>query len=165
VSERTYYGLLFRLGGQLGWLLWFSNDVDGLDLVDGRFPVFPSATALADAARHRGIEIAVEEPNLHDLDMIASWLSRPRYDSLDAGTFLAGWNFFADVASSLERPLDDRTDPYLKLYEKLFLWGGPAWVTRRDEQGHATWTPEEVALLVDLLGRGLEMFSTRMTRV
>lgn len=165
MAARTYYELLFRLGGRLGWLLWFSDHVDAVDVLDGRFRVFATAPALADDARLRGIEIVAEEPILHDLDMIASWLARPQADSIDPAEFLAGWNLFADVASSLGRLLEDRTIPYRVLYDKLFLWGGPAWVTGREHREQAVWTPEEVVLLADVLGRGLGIFTARMVAV
>jgi hypothetical protein len=163
VSERKYYGLIYRHRGQFGWLLWFSNDHDGLDVVDGSFPVFASAESLAASARSRGIEIVVEEGSVYDLDAITGWLARPRGESVDPKGFLDGWNLFGDVASSLQQSLKDDTPPHQELYDKLFHWGGPDWVTGRDPIDSPEWAPEEVALLAGVLDRGLEMLVARLT--
>jgi hypothetical protein len=159
-GDRKYYPFVFRLDGRVRWLLYYSNEPDGFDLLAGHFRLFESLDALKANLRARRIDLEEEqeEATLFDLDGLAAWLARPSSATLDASALLNAWNVFTDAAASVGENLPDRGDDKDRLYDRLFHFGGPAWHTGRQEGVVGSWTPEEVARLTQVLGRGLDVF-------
>jgi hypothetical protein len=163
MSARRHYRLLYRLDGSYGWLLWFSNDVDGLYVENDRFPSFDSAESLTAYATARGIGVETEEPTLHDLDAVSQWLLRPSAITIDSANLLVAWNLAQDAAVSLGLSLANRDGVADAAYEKLFRRGGPQWTDHPESPDlTADWTPEEIQRLAEVLGRGLDILRSRI---
>lgn len=160
VGDRKYYPFAYRLDGRVRWLLYYSNEPDGFDLLDGHFRSFESLDALNVDLRDRRIDLEEdhEDAALFDFDGVAAWLARPRSATVDASALLDAWNAFSDTAASVGETLADRGDAEDSLYDRLFHYGGPPWHTGRQEGDVGDWAPEEVQLLAQVLGRGLGLF-------
>ena len=163
MGHRSYYGLLYRLDGSYRWLIWYSDEVDGLYVEDGRFPSFGSAEALMEYARARGLTIDTVEASVHDVDAVVQWLSRPSARAVDSAEFLAVWSLAQDAAAALGLNLADRDEVADRAYEKLFRRGGPQWIGHADDpELTADLTPEEIQRLAQVLGRGLDLLRGRI---
>ena len=158
--DRVYYRLLYRLHGSDRFLLWYSDDHDGVETVADGVPSFRTEADLRAFADARRLPVSGEEPVLHDLDLVAAWLADPRGETIRCGEFLAAWNLFGDVARSSPAAAagfgahDERLGG---LYEKLF-WGSnlPA-VTPVGERFVPEWSRDEVADLRRVLQEGLDV--------
>jgi hypothetical protein len=157
-TPRMYYRLWYRLDGADSYLIWYSNDHDGVVIdPDGTVPSFHSFTQLyAYAAAHQ-IEIVKEEPLLHDLDHLAAWLVTP-FTDIDCDVFLAAWNLFGDISLSVGGHFEPDQQQTQHIYGKLF-WGNnlPA-MTPPGEHYTPEWTDDEVKLMKDTLSYGLQLF-------
>lgn len=155
-----YYPLLYRLDGRDAFLLWCSNDHDGVMAQDGRILSFSSDAALRRfAARHR-ISLEDEAPTLHDLDAVHTWVGEPRGDTIDCALLLNAWNLFADIARSLPGSGADFSEldrAHDTVYEKLFRGNNLPAVTPEGERYDPEWSYEEVAALTRLLECGLHL--------
>lgn len=125
MNKRRYHGVLVRIEGSYRWLLWYTNEIDGLHVDNGRFPTFDSAESLTEYAAARGVVVDAKEAAVHDLDLVVEWLSRPSASSIDSAQFLTVWNLFQDAANSAGLDLADRDDLANGAYEKLFRMGRP----------------------------------------
>jgi hypothetical protein len=156
---RTYYRLWYRLDHTDGYLIWFSNDDDGVvTQPDGTVPSFRDQEALRAYATFHQIDLDVMEPLVHDLDVVAQWLGRPRSAEIDSDAFLTVWNLFGDLATSVNGDCDGdrkRTQP---VYDKLF-WGNnlPA-VTPPGKHYTPVWSDDELLLMREILHDGLLLF-------
>jgi hypothetical protein len=160
-----YFALLYRLGGQRRYMIWVSNDTDYVAVnAEGLLLSFPSLATLRQYADAKGWPIEPEEPILHDLDAVASWVLAT--DSpVNCVETLAAWNLFCDVANSVSSP-NKKSFEMLNsqlgrpIYDKLF-WGNnlPA-MTPEGEHFVPAWSKQEVKSIAALLSAGLEMFSS-----
>ncbi len=105
--NRIYYRLWYRLDGTDGYLIWFSNDNDGIVTeLNGTVPSFRDQESLYAYAASHQIEIDAGEPLLHDLDIVARWLSNLPSTEIDCDAFLTAWNLFHDLATSVNSNFD-----------------------------------------------------------
>jgi hypothetical protein len=157
--SRRYYILWYRLGGVDSYLIWYSNEEDGVFVDEGgAVPNFTDANALLKYADGRGISVDTEEPNLLNLDVLETWLKERDARLVDPNSFNGAWNLFADVSRSINGGFDTDHALTRKIYDKLF-WGCnlPA-VTPAGEQYHPAWTRRELKIMRDVLSSGLQMF-------
>ena len=146
---RDYFRCLYRHKGVERFLIWFSDDRDGV-FADAfhRVPTFASAEALESAFPALvDAEIVPHAPILHDLDAVES---RCRADGslvIDSADFLAAWNLFIDVA----RSVGDAGASYLASdsvlgheYEKMFFGNNLPAMTPPGEHYTPTWTDDEL---------------------
>jgi hypothetical protein len=155
---------VYRLDGSYRWLLWYSNEVDGLYVENGRFPSFASSEALTAYGRALGLAIDTVEASVHDVDAVVQWLSRPSSVGVDSAELLAVWNLAQDAAASLGQNLADRNELSDRAYEKLFRRGGPQWIEHLDDpELTGDLTAEEIQRLAQVLGRGLDLFRGRIS--
>lgn len=69
---RTHYPLWYRLDQVDSYVIWFSNDVDGVVAQDnGTVPSFRELDALHAYARNHHLALPEEEPVLYNLDTLA----------------------------------------------------------------------------------------------
>jgi len=160
---RLYYKCWYRLSYADSYLIWYSNDTDGV-FVDpnGIVLSFRSIDAVRIFAEERGIAVENEEPILHNLDIVKRWLDKPKTSTVDCVEFLAAWNLFGDVAHSIN---DNTASVFLKnekmgnkLYDKLF-WGNN--LPAMTPEGHSyipLWTNVQIELIQEILTNGLNMF-------
>ncbi len=160
-----YYTCWYRLDGQDRYIIWYTSDVDGVCLRDGKIPVFKEQTALTEYAASIGINIQSEEPGLHDLGVVAKWLESPTGKTVDCPSFNAAWNLFTDVSRSVKGDFDQDQTRTKNVYEKLFWGMNLPSVTPEGKEYEPIWTKKEVALLHEVLSQGLEMFRVRIAEV
>lgn len=158
---RVHYKLLYRLNGSNQFLLWYSDDLDGVETVDDCTPSFRTEAELLAYAKTRSLLVKQEEPVLHDLDVVAAWLADPREETISCAAFLAAWNLFGDIARSSPvagASFGPRVEQHGSVYEKLF-WGSnlPA-ITPDGERFRPQWSHDEVAALAQVLKEGLDAF-------
>lgn len=156
-----YFRLWYRLCGEDRYLIWISNDRDAVVVDDAGFVLcFDGAEALRAYADRNGYKLEAEDPILHDLDAVATWLDDPRMP-VNCNEVLAAWNLFSDVARSVHErgsgfeSLDSR---FPAVYEKLFWGNNLPSMTPSDRRYTPEWSPEEVAALSQVLRTGLGMF-------
>lgn len=155
-----YFILWYRLDQVDSYLIWYSNNLDGV-VVDstGPVPTFLEIYRLCAYAGNLGLHLEEEEPILHDLDAVKYWLENPRKTAIKCDCFLVAWNLFGDVALSVQdTTFDQDRQKTSKIYDKLF-WGNnlPA-VTPLGKHYEPIWNNDEVERLREVLGDGLRMF-------
>jgi hypothetical protein len=160
--SKTYYRLLYRLDGTDRFLIWFSNEEDGVFTeAPGRVLSFATEASLLSFARRHNLPMDLEEPILHDLDTVQRWLDDPQTDAVDCEKTLAAWNLFIDVASSVpvEGAAFVRADSELRpIYEQVFWGNNLQAVTPEEEHYGPVWTEEDIGRLASLLSSGFELF-------
>lgn len=157
---KEYFSCWYRLDRVDYYLIWYTNNCDGV-VTDstGLIPTFANIDSLVNYAKNLGLYIDKEEPILHNLDLIKYWLQNPNRDTVVCSDFLATWNLFTDVASSVRDVIFDRDlQKNNFIYKKLF-WGNnlPA-VTPLGKHYEPIWTDGEIETLAKVLGYGLTMF-------
>lgn len=160
-----YYTCWYRLDGHDRYLIWYTNDVDGVCLRNGKIPVFTEPSALMKYAASNGIKMQAEEPGLHDLDVVVRWLQNPTGKTVECPSFNAAWNLFADVSRSAKCDFDQDQTRTKKVYEKLFCGLNLPSVTPEGKEYEPIWTKKEVALLHEVLAHGLQMFRSKIDQV
>jgi hypothetical protein len=160
--SRTYFRLWYRLDGADGYLIWFSNEEDGVVVeADGSAPAFGDLVALHAYADSQHLDVCIEEPILHDLDSVAVWLARPVH-AIDCDAFLSAWNLFADLAASTGAGFEPDYDRTRHIYHKLFLGNNLPIVTPPGERYVPCWSAAERRILHEVLGAGLALFRARV---
>jgi hypothetical protein len=156
-----YFRLLYRLGHQQRYLIWISNERDGV-VVDGAglVPIFKDAEAVQTYADQNGYNLESEQPVLHNLDWVAGWVDEPGR-SINCSEALAAWNLFSDVARSVRGrgSVFRRLDSWFPaVYNKLFWGSNLPSLTPTDCHYDPEWSVEESRGLAQVLDTGLEMF-------
>src|SRR6185369_3943453 len=101
-----YYICWYHLDGQDRYLIWYTNEEDGILLRKGEIPVFSGQDELIEYAASNAINLQAGEPRLHDLDIIATWLKCPNGKTVNCHAFNAAWNLFADLSRSVRGEFD-----------------------------------------------------------
>ncbi len=157
-----YYVCWYRLDRQDRYLIWYSNDTDGV-VTDGQNRV-PSFKTLADLhlyAEAHNLSILEESPSLHNLDVLAVWLKSPSKD-VDCKEFLSTWHLFQDVSASVKGDFDPDREQTTLIYYKLFWGNNLPTVTPEGEEYTPAWTEDELKKLYAVLGHGLDLFRRSM---
>lgn len=161
--NRNYFILWYRLDRVDSYLIWYTNDFDGV-VVDNSEQVimFKYIPLLRKYADKCGLHIEEEEPGLHNLDAVKDWIENPSKTDINCDILLSAWNLFIDIASSVQDVTFDRDREKTDLiYEKLF-WGNnlPA-VTPPGKHYKPNWTDDEIEKLQEVLADGLKMFQQK----
>ena len=160
---RDYFRCLYRLKGEDRYLIWFSDESDGVFADESqRVPTFASSTALEIAFPALvDAELVPETPILHDLDAVEARCLLDGALVIDCDHFLAAWNLFIDVA----RSVGDAGATYLASdsalgheYEKLFFGNNLPAMTPPGEHYTPTWTDDELADIGRHMILGIELF-------
>ncbi len=156
-QETMYYACWVRWQQANGFLLWQNPPEPAREAVwideQGRVPLFKTQPALASFAERLGYSLVSEQPIIHDLDAVASWLNntkkRPPLECL------AVWNLFDDVSAGVNEPFagNYKTPARNRIFNLLYADSGP-W--QRPPEVH--WPPAAQALLRDLLIQGFELW-------
>jgi hypothetical protein len=156
---RKHYRVRYRLDGVDRYLIWFSNDSDGVVVeADRSVASFRTRCDLDSYADCRGLAFEPEETAEFDFDSIEAWLRKPDGSSVECEVFLNAWNLFDDIASSRRYAAFQRSSRSAGLvYDKLF-WGSnvPA-VTPLGERYVPSWSDREVAELRRVLSEGMRL--------
>ena len=160
----TYFVLWYRLHQTDAYLIWYSNDQDGVIIDESsHIPTFHDQASLRRYASALGLAVSDEEPLLHDLDRVSQWLAHPGPQTIDCPLLFGAWNLFLDVASSVaDQAFIQRQAALDHIYNKLF-WGSnlPA-MTPPGEHYTPAWKKREVALLWQTLDTGLKLFQAHL---
>jgi hypothetical protein len=163
---RKYYPIRLRLEWEDLYLIWFSDDTDGVVLEkDNSVASFRTRSELISYAARHGLLLEAEEPTLFDVDSVERWLDRPDSEAIDCSLFLDSWNLFTDIASSRGDSVFDRDSRAAEtVYHKLF-WGNnlPA-VTPPGEHYGPIWSDEEVSELQQVLCAGMVLLRDGVKR-
>ena len=159
---QDHYKLLYRLDGAERFLLWFTNERDGVVTDDAGFvPSFATEAALLAFAKSERIQVSEESPTLHNLDLVRDWLADPGQEAFDCVAVLNAWNLFGDVARSAPAsaaPFSEADAKLRAVYDKVFFGNNLPAVTPEEEAYHPVWSSAEIVGLAALLSRGLELF-------
>jgi len=159
LMSRQYYILWYRLDGSDPFLIWYSDDKDGVFVdPDGSVPSFKDATSLSRYAAVRDLGVDTEGPILLDLDVVREWLERKDVGLIDPHSFNGAWNLFADVSRSVNGRFDTNQKLTRKIYNKLFWGCNLPSVTPVREQYHPAWTKRELEIMHNVLSSGLQVF-------
>jgi hypothetical protein len=155
----TYYRLWYRLDHTDGYLIWFSNDTDGVvTQSDGIVPSFPDQEALCSYASSHHLTLDQIEPLLHDLDSVVEWFGHSLSAELDCEAFLTAWNLFGDLSASVNGDFDPDRKRTQHVYDKLFWGTNLPSVTRPGKQYTPLWSDEELRVMREVLTNGLLLF-------
>lgn len=158
-----YFSLLYRLHTEERYLIWMSDEQDSVLVHAGGFvPSFGSLASLREYAALNDYTLRDEEPRLHDLDWIATWVAQTDAP-VDCIRTLNVWNLFVDVSVSMPDKgvafYNDQLDSELRpIYDKLFWGNNLRAVTPKGEHYIPEWSQEELRSLARVLTLGLDMF-------
>jgi hypothetical protein len=156
---RTYYIFRYRLDGADSYLIWYTNEEDGVFVDEaGVVPSFKDTDALLKYAGGRGISLVPEEPKLQNLDVLERWLKEGDDGLIAPDSFNDAWNLFADVSRSIGGGFDTDRGLTQKIYEKLFWGCNLPVVTPEGKRYDPVWTERELKVMREVLGSGMEMF-------
>ena len=161
---RMYFGLWYRFQGADAFLLWYTDEQDGV-VVDetGRVLSFSDPETLKRWARLHGWKAATTGMILHDLDAVQQWIEHPSSDTIDCDLALAAWNMFIDVRVSIGQRNALRDDPENDdIYDKLFFGNNLPSMTPPGEHYIPVWSAEEAERLKNILSEGLNLFQERV---
>src|SRR6478735_1200198 len=96
-----FYSLWFRLGAVDAYLLWFTDETDGVLTANGRAIAFRDRGDLLNYAATAKLSVSTEEPILHDLDSLEAWTKADFEKLVDCKMLLSAWNLFDDVSESV----------------------------------------------------------------
>src|SRR5687768_17193208 len=152
-----YFPCLFRLGSADHYVIWYSDDRDGLVREGGRVVAVPSLAELHAYAVQRELEIQPAEVRKYDWDSIEHWCRAPEASAIAAEAFLNAWNMVVDglparTHSGLFSHVAGRNGP---LYEKLFRANNLPAMTPPGAEYYPVWTRGEVEALAHVMRLGI----------
>lgn len=163
--ERLHYATVFRLDGSDRFLVWYTDDVDGVLLDESkRIATFRSPSAVQAYMENLGLNLVDGTPEVYDFDRIAGWVEEPGAESIDCVGMLNAWNVLADTTNTLSCKLFEPRGANL-VYDKLF-WGNDLEVlTPPGEHYEPMWSAAEVGILAGVLSAGLSALRTAIGRL
>lgn len=118
-SVMDWYVLWARHENEDRYLLWCSDEVDGVEVVDGIVPYWTAQSALLAYAQEKGYPLILETPKVHDLDHASRFVDGSA--TVEWSMLLTVWNLFHDVAVSTRHDellaMDEKANV---LYDRLF---------------------------------------------
>lgn len=153
-----YYILWYRLNGKDSYLIWYSDEKDGVFVdSDGFVPSFSDIDSLLRYAQEHGLSVDAEEPNLLNLDILSKWLEEKGVDHIECNAFNNAWNLFADMSHSIDGGFDPDQKLTLEIYNKLFWGCNLPSVTPEGEPYRPAWTKRESKIMHEVLSSGRQM--------
>jgi hypothetical protein len=152
-----YFACLFKLGDVDYYVIWYSDNRDGLVRDSGRAVTFPSLQELdVYAAQHR-LKLKPEEIARYDWDAIEQWCDEPAAIGIAVGPFLSAWNMVVDTLPACEEStlfshVDGRNGD---LYRKLLRANNLPAMTPPGAEYYPVWTRTEVDALAQVLRLGI----------
>ncbi len=152
-----YFPCVFRLDGVDHYVIWYSDDRDGLVREGGRLVTFSSLARLHAFARSRGLTVQPAEVARYDWDSVARWCDQPVATGIAVGRLLKAWNMVLDAMppgdeSGLFSHANARASD---LYDKLFRANNLPAMTPPGAEYFPLWTRAELVALAQLLRLGV----------
>jgi hypothetical protein len=155
---------MFRLDGVDRFVVWYSDDVDGLLLDEsGLIATFPNPGVVKAYAATLGLALVEGAPVAYDFDRVAAWVAEPGAAGIDCDDMLGAWNMLADTAHSLSCKLFEPRGAKA-VYDKLFWGNHLEVVTPPGERYEPEWSAADVALLAGVLSAGLNTLRRAVSR-
>lgn len=159
MSERRHYLCDFRLDGGRLFVVWYSNDKDGLvNFENGKIGAFSDEPGVREFCRSAGLLLIAEPLPVYDFDAVATWCARPSAAEIDHVTFLNAWNMFDDALPSqggAHSIYELSSKGAGRIYDKLFFANNLPSVITEDAHYNPVWSQYEVDLLARLFQLGL----------
>src|ERR1700731_2911171 len=96
--HQRHYLCEFHLDGRQFYVVWYSNDKNGLVLFENKkIASFPDETDARVFCRSKGISLMPEQSEAYDFDALDAWCQRPTTESVDPVKFLDAWNMLEDA--------------------------------------------------------------------
>jgi hypothetical protein len=152
-----YYPCVFRLEGVDHYVIWYSDDRDGLVREGGRLVTFSSLARLHAYARSRGLTVQPAEVAIYDWDSVARWCDKPVMTGIAVSRVLNAWNMVLDAMPPGNEPglFSHANARANDLYDKLFRANNLPAVTPPDAEYYPIWTRAELVALAQLLRLGV----------
>jgi hypothetical protein len=158
MDERKYYLCELLLDRRRLYVVWYSDEVDGLvRLKDGKIASFADERQVRAFCRENGLSLMLEPPAVYDFDKVATWCGSPAAGSIEPTAFLNAWNMLEDARGSrLDVHLNDISSKRAgKIYDKLFFANNLPAVTPRGASYEPIWSEGEIELLSRIYRFGL----------
>lgn len=122
--SREYYPVSIKYLQKELFLLWFSDDIDGVVVEKNKILIFASMQEILAYSKTKNIDIVIDAITLYNFDKITLWLSKYKNEKIICHEILNIWNFFTDISKSLNiKFIGNNKDKITnKIYNKLF-WG------------------------------------------
>lgn len=161
--QKTYYSYRFRLDYKKNYVIWFTNDKDGiLTNSENKILCFDDSTALTDFAQKQNIAVEIDKNQKQlDLDLFRSWLESDDA-RVNCELLLDIWNFFDDVSKSINKEFDSDREFTKNIYDKLFWGSNLPVVTPENEFYEPVWCAEELRIIRETLSAGFRLFQENL---
>jgi hypothetical protein len=159
-----YFPCVFRLEGVDRYVIWYSDDRDGLVRARGRVVSFSSLAQLHAYATAHGMTVQPTEVASYDWDSVVGWCAEPVMTAIDVSVLLKAWNMVLDAMppgdeSGLFSHANARANA---LYDKLFRANNLPAMTPPGAEYYPVWTRAEVVALAQLLRLGVAEMRHRL---
>ncbi|MCU7495834.1 MAG: hypothetical protein HF314_05135 [Ignavibacteria bacterium] len=158
--DKEYYILWYRLNGKDQYIIWFSNETDGV-VTDpsGNVISFDSKDQLVEYASKNNLTIIEDEPELHNLDLVSEWISENTPELINFSQFNNIWNLWTDISSSTGRSFDNKDrNAADMIYDKLFWSCTLPTGKSKEQECIPEWTENELNTMKELFQEGIAMF-------
>jgi hypothetical protein len=159
VADATHYLCAVRIDRVLHYVVWYTNDRDGLVRREDQSVVLSNTVeeARSEAAR-TGLTIAADLPVLYDFDQLPDVLAREPREEPECRVLLDAWNFLGDAVESSDDGgrFDSISDEASDIYEKLFWASNLPSMTPPGERFLPTWHAKETDTIRHVLEIGVE---------
>ena len=154
---RRYYVVECVLDGRSRFLLWYSNERDGVELDKGGAVLSASSCSeIRRRAGRAGMVVEDEAPARFDMDELSDWVAEP-HPPPPVTLIGACWGLFADIAASIGRKFDEDRDATEDIYDKVFWAQNLPSVTPPNQRHTPVWSSSELSVLSDLMARGIQL--------
>ena len=163
--SRTFYRCKYRLNQINAFLIWFSNEKDGVATDSaGAVISFASERLIKQFASRKKWKVQSEKLAFYDFDSVLSWVASNGKGPIECNLFLNVWNLLGDISHSVGGDFNPNLKQTKKLYDKLF-WGCnlPA-VTPVGRKFKPDWPKVERRLLCSVLSSGIELFRSHLAK-
>ena len=163
--SRKYYSCKYRLNRTDAFLIWFSNEKDGV-ITDaaGAVICFASKHSIEQFALREELRLQFEEPALYDFDLVLRWAASNGRGPIDCSLFLNVWNLLGDISRSVGGDFDPNLKQTKKLYDKLFWACNLPAVTPVGRKFKPTWSQDDRCLLCSVLSSGIKCLRSHLAK-
>jgi len=167
-KKMKYYTLWYRLNYQSHYAIWCSDNDGGNYLVSKEDIIlyFLSKTELKTYAKTNNIKIEKEIPILHNLDKVRIWLHNIKSE-INCSNFLAAWNLFDDITSSVtvSKKMDKLINhSYYEIYNKLYS-GSNIMVSRKSNRRYyPEWDVSEKQIIKKIMQGGFKLVKGKLRK-
>ena len=156
IGMKKYYLIRVIYENKDCFLIWYSNGEDGFLLLEQKILMFKDLNEIKKYAEKQGFLLETEI-TVYNFSNIIDLINNIKL-SENCHTLLDAWNFFSDLAKTLNEVFigDSEEELIMDIYDKLFH-GSNLKVLKRDEEYHPTFDYEERQKCVSIFLNGLSI--------